>query len=157
MNNQKVNSLYPFHTCTLCGETKPSTRENFGTKPNGKPRSWCRVCSRKRQNEHAVNNREQNRERARRRKERLESVGIVNEHLQYRNLLLNKQNFKCYFCQEPITSGAAEIDHLTPISRGGTNDHSNLAACCSSCNKAKTDKTEIEFKIWRYERLKNYK
>ncbi|MFT5520891.1 MAG: hypothetical protein ACI9IA_001489 [Enterobacterales bacterium] len=30
------------------------------------------------------------------------------------------------------------IEHLAPVSRGGTNDYSNLAGCCSLCNKTKT-------------------
>lgn len=156
MGDEPVNKLYPFSTCTLCGVTKPTTRSNFGTKKNGKPRPWCRECSRKKTNEHAASNRELGRDRARKRKELLESIGVVNEHLQYRELLLRKQSYKCYFCEAPINEASVEIDHLTPLSRGGDNSISNLAACCSSCNKAKTDKTEEEFVQWRRTRLKNY-
>ena len=157
MTEDKVNSLYPYSTCTLCGETKPSTRENFGTKKNGKPRSWCRACTRERTNEHAENNREQGRARARKRKERLESVGEVNEHLVYAPRLLKEQNFECYFCKKPINIKSMEIDHLRPISRGGDNSFKNLAACCALCNKSKTNKTEVEYRQWVATVLRNYR
>ena len=68
MDNQTVNPLYPTQTCTLCGEKKPTTRTNFGTKNNGKPRPWCRACSRKKTNEHAAKNREQRQARSRKRR-----------------------------------------------------------------------------------------
>lgn len=157
MAEKKVNVLYPLQICCLCGETKPTTRENFGTKPNGKPRAQCRVCRRKLTNEYAAANRDKGRARARNRKTRLESVGYVNEYLQYREPLLKLQRELCYFCQTAITSDTIEIDHLTPISRGGDNHRKNLVGCCASCNKAKTNKTEGEFIIWRAERLKNYR
>lgn len=32
------------------------------------------------------------------------------------------------------------IDHVQPVSRGGTNDLENLAACCKSCNSIKGDR-----------------
>ncbi len=157
MDDDKVNALRPLQTCTLCGETKPTSRENFGTKQNGMPRARCRACYRQKTNEYAASNRERGRERARNRKVLLENVGVVNEHLRYRELLLKEQRGKCYFCKRNITIHTIEIDHLTPISKGGANDYENLAGCCPPCNKAKTDKTELEFIFWRKERLKNYK
>jgi 5-methylcytosine-specific restriction endonuclease McrA len=156
MADNKVNAVYPFQTCTKCGETKPTTRENFGTQRNGKPRSWCRFCLREYNNTYAAEDRERGRERARIRKAQLESVGVVNEHLQYRRPLLRDQQGQCYFCKVPIAFGAMEIDHLTPISRGGSSDYDNLAGCCSQCNKAKANRTEEEFIVWRRERLKFY-
>ena len=47
----------------------------------------------------------------------------------------------CFYCGEPAT----EIDHLTPISRGGTGELSNLASSCRSCNARKRDLTVDEF------------
>ena len=51
-----VNKLMPFRTCTHCGETKPTTRENFGTKPSGKPKARCRACYRAHTNAYAAEN-----------------------------------------------------------------------------------------------------
>lgn len=157
MSNQTVNSLVPIKTCSQCGETKPTTRDNFGTRPSGMPKAYCRVCQRRMSNEYAARNRDVGRERARRRKELLETVGVVNEHLQYRSPLLRDQKSKCYFCRTPITIDTIEIDHLTPLSRGGTNDYFNLAGCCSPCNKAKGGRTKDEFLQWRQTRLRFYK
>lgn len=55
----------------------------------------------------------------------------------------------CAYCGEsffPLT-----IDHITPISRGGTDSRSNLTAACSPCNFEKLDFTPDEWKAWRLE------
>lgn len=33
---------------------------------------------------------------------------------------------------------AAEVDHITPIHQGGSDDERNLQAICAECHKAKT-------------------
>lgn len=151
-----LNSKYPVYTCTRCGETKSSTRENFSTR-NGKPRLPCRACKRKYDNEHASNNREFARARARKRKEINENIGYANEHHKYRESLLNAQQEKCYFCDSHITIYTIEVDHLIPVTRGGTNDYNNLAGCCSFCNKEKHNKTEDEYRLWRKNTYKNFR
>ena len=50
----------------------------------------------------------------------------------------------CPYCGEPFEGG--HIDHVVPVSRGGTNDRENLVYCCTSCNLSKHDKTLEE---WR--------
>lgn len=58
----------------------------------------------------------------------------------------------CYYCgcelvrQKAPHSRKGTIDHRTPLSRGGTNDASNLSAACASCNFSKNDLTEEEFR-----------
>ncbi|MDP9346364.1 MAG: HNH endonuclease [Actinomycetota bacterium] len=41
----------------------------------------------------------------------------------------------CAFCGRP----AAHLDHITPISQGGTDAPSNLQALCAECNLSKGD------------------
>jgi len=48
--------------------------------------------------------------------------------------VLNRDHNKCLKCGsiENLT-----VDHITPLSRGGDNDYSNLQTLCSFCNSAK--------------------
>jgi 5-methylcytosine-specific restriction endonuclease McrA len=151
-----VNSKYPVYTCTKCGETKSTTRENFSTR-NGKPRLPCRACKRKYVNEHAANNRGLARASARKRKALNENIGVNNEHIKYLKHLLKDQDSKCYFCDSHITIDTIEVDHLIPVSRDGTNDYVNLSGCCYFCNREKHDKTEEEYILWRKDTYKNFK
>ena len=53
------------------------------------------------------------------------------------------------YLDDPLMKNkVANIDHKTPISRGGTNDKSNLQLLCRSCNLSKNNQTMEEFK-WR--------
>lgn len=50
----------------------------------------------------------------------------------------------CAYCEAPLFS-RYHIEHMTPISRGGVNDWSNVAIACPECNQAKSAKTAEEF------------
>lgn len=41
----------------------------------------------------------------------------------------------CYVCGQP----ADQADHVVPVSKGGTDDPSNLRPICWPCNRAKSD------------------
>ena len=56
-----------------------------------------------------------------------------------------KCNAKCAICGKYLKFSKMTIDHITPLSRGGTNEISNLQAACSTCNKSKGDMTLDEF------------
>lgn len=53
--------------------------------------------------------------------------------------LLPKYNFQCLFCssKESLT-----IDHIKPVSKGGTDVVSNLQILCKSCNSKKNNHYE---------------
>ena len=53
----------------------------------------------------------------------------------------------CAYCGNPL-NGAGEIDHKTPISRGGDNSPGNLTLACRPCNRDKHGKTVAEFRAW---------
>jgi hypothetical protein len=38
---------------------------------------------------------------------------------------------------------ANTVDHLIPISKGGTDDASNMVAACNSCNSGKRDRLNV--------------
>jgi hypothetical protein len=44
--------------------------------------------------------------------------------------------------------GAARLDHVFPLSRGGADRVSNLALCCGKCDQAKQDRTPGELLLW---------
>ena len=53
--------------------------------------------------------------------------------------LLRRAGFRCETCgASPQDDGVRlEIDHIHPVSRGGTNDPSNLRVLCRDCNAGK--------------------
>jgi len=63
---------------------------------------------------------------------------------------LIKQNNKCYWCNCKLDN-KYQIDHIVPLSKGGTNYLENIAITCISCNASKSDKMPDEWE--RY--LKN--
>ena len=56
-------------------------------------------------------------------------------------LLLKVQNYKCVYCLEDIGKNKKwHLDHIMPVSLGGTNWPENLQALCKSCNLRKSNK-----------------
>lgn len=52
---------------------------------------------------------------------------------------LADQNGLCFWCSEPLPS-LYHVDHVIPLSRGGSNDPDNLVCACVSCNTSKSNK-----------------
>jgi len=61
--------------------------------------------------------------------------------------IFERDNFTCQYCAQK--GGILEIDHIIPLSRGGTNKKTNLTTACRRCNRQKKDKTPEEFISWR--------
>jgi 5-methylcytosine-specific restriction protein A len=59
-------------------------------------------------------------------------TGTVNQTTRRR--IMARDGYRCYRCG----AEAAEVDHIVPVSEGGTNDPTNLAAICIPCHRAKT-------------------
>lgn len=57
--------------------------------------------------------------------------------------LFKQQNNCCYWCREELTS--YHIDHIIPLSKGGSNNPGNLCISCPSCNLKKGAKMPYEF------------
>jgi len=58
--------------------------------------------------------------------------------------LMALQNRKCPVCKTALESGY-HVDHITPLSRAGRNDKTNLQLLCQPCNQSKHNKDPIEF------------
>lgn len=58
-----------------------------------------------------------------------------------RHIVLERDKFRCQDCgASPSTGAVLEVDHTIPVSKGGTNDMSNLRTLCSDCNRGKSDR-----------------
>lgn len=58
--------------------------------------------------------------------------------------VLARDGWKCYLCGDALLKSGdhnhpkyGTIDHVVPLSRGGTHTYANLRACCRACNNAK--------------------
>lgn len=145
--------------CAKCREWKPIA--NFVKGVGGRPHSYCKPCSaawfaarrgvapedrkryrpafkltdeQRRQNKRDSNRRQHMARRAAGKKPDKLDIGKI----------LCLQDMRCAYCGQAI-SDSYHIDHKDPVSRGGTNDPSNLQATCPKCNMAKGAMTDEEF------------
>lgn len=61
--------------------------------------------------------------------------------------VFDRDNYTCKYCGQ--VGGLLEVDHIFPLSKGGTNEIDNLTTSCRRCNRQKKDKTVTEFLEWR--------
>ncbi|WP_405159853.1 HNH endonuclease [Nocardia sp. NBC_01499] len=51
-----------------------------------------------------------------------------------RRAILNRDAHLCQIRADGCLTRAGEVDHIIPVSRGGTNNPANLRAACPPCN-----------------------
>lgn len=67
--------------------------------------------------------------------------GEVSDSLRYD--VMNRDGFKCVICGASAKEGAhLHVDHIIPVSKGGTSTPSNLRTLCERCNIGKSNKIE---------------
>lgn len=59
---------------------------------------------------------------------------------QVRFEVLKRDKFTCQYCGRSAPEVVLEIDHIKPVSKGGTNDIMNLVTACKDCNIGKTNR-----------------
>lgn len=59
---------------------------------------------------------------------------------EFKNKILLKTNGRCARCGCELNTDNQSVEHILPISHGGTNDLSNLLMLCIKCNQKKADK-----------------
>lgn len=53
--------------------------------------------------------------------------------------VFKRDGFICQYCGNTPPKVVLEADHIVPVSKGGTNDMTNLATACFTCNRGKRD------------------
>lgn len=75
-----------------------------------------------------------------------DSLTIKTTQMVYEDNIKHFGTLTCIYCLNQIVFGKDSLEHKQPISRGGTNEYSNLAIACRKCNSSKGNKTEEEYR-----------
>lgn len=51
--------------------------------------------------------------------------------------VFKRDHFKCQYCGNHPPAVILEVDHITPVSKGGDNNVDNLITSCFDCNRGK--------------------
>jgi CRISPR/Cas system Type II protein with McrA/HNH and RuvC-like nuclease domain len=60
---------------------------------------------------------------------------------------IDRTKLRCWYCGTIYDNYYFDIDHKTPLSRGGADDVDNKVLACVSCNRVKSDRTVSEFRL----------
>ena len=53
--------------------------------------------------------------------------------------VFKRDSFTCQYCGTQAPDAILEVDHIIPVSKGGTNDVLNLITACKECNRGKSN------------------
>jgi len=69
-----------------------------------------------------------------------------------RLIVFDRDKRHCVYCLLELSEDSFVLDHLIPISKGGTNRKFNLVATCEECNQRrnKKDQDPVEFLLSNY-------
>lgn len=57
-----------------------------------------------------------------------------------------RDGLACVYCGDTIEEGTKfTLDHITPVSKGGTNKPKNLVTCCHRCNSSRGNRSVVKF------------
>tara|TARA_B100000401_G_C52810574_1_gene723538 strand:- start:242 stop:898 length:657 start_codon:yes stop_codon:yes gene_type:complete len=144
--NQKKSRV-----CNLCRISYPLNKDYFGHTPKGNFRFQCRQCMNQRTKKWSQKNPESVNLRSKKRKRNIGNWKPSNEFVRS---LYFEQNGICPLCgvkmkKEYLNRDYCQVEHLFPVSRGGTNKPSNLVLAHRKCNQEKSDKDIKEYFLWR--------
>ncbi len=160
--------------CPRCKQTLPANEEHFYRKANGKLFRYCIECQKetareqyhRRRSEETLaaqrkyyqEHREQILERGRqRRAQKREYAAVHDRNKKAKRLnvdgehtaedihhIYEKQKGLCYYCKKHVWLDY-HVDHVIPLSRGGSNGPENLVIACPECNMSKHNKLPHEW------------
>ena len=136
------------NVCVRCSERLETTRVN---------RQYCIKCKRIRQYENKSRAWKLKPEHYRaksiehQQNRRARKHGATSTHLDRQ--FLDVLKLECDCCVYCYSNEKLTIDHIVPLSRGGTNEMNNLVLACKSCNSAKHNKYLLNFLWYRRKSL----
>lgn len=114
----------------------------------GRPRSTCSKGCASTLKSHLISTRKRNGEMARGKHiARAKHYGVEFEYIKP-NQVFNRDGWKCQICgcdtpaslRGLLNHNAPSMDHIIPLSRGGTHTYDNIQTACRTCNCKKSNK-----------------
>lgn len=153
----RVNEENGTARCAKCAAWKQISE--FVKGQSGRPHSYCKECSRKwfeqrrrRLGARPMPSKEESQRKAKQYKYEYNKRAFHMRRAagQYptkfeMSLMMCEQDAKCAYCKTLLPLRGFHVDHKLPVSRGGTNDRSNLHLTCARCNLLKRTMTHEEF------------
>jgi len=74
-------------------------------------------------------------------------------HIPHRTVKFSRKNvlfrdrYTCQYCNKLFPSAFLTLDHVEPISRGGTTSWDNVVTACKKCNTKKANRTPMEARM----------
>ncbi len=126
-------------SCVICGRRTPDGKSRCPLHLRGSahPRP-CLVCGIPTQQNYCPTHRPELDEEIRNLRNPYRRHYKDPQYAKNRQHRFERAHGRCEFCGDPLQPGSWQCDHLIPISKGGTNDISNLRVLCLACHKAKT-------------------
>lgn len=131
--------------CSRCKKWFPATTEYFYVDPSRRDgfRPQCKACKRDHQRHWNIQNPQKSRGYTHTRralKRATEGTHTAEDIL----IQLKRQKGRCYYCGEKCAD-KYHVDHVIPLSRGGSNGPDNLVIACTHCNERKGTKLPHEW------------
>lgn len=58
--------------------------------------------------------------------------------------VFERDGYKCKYCAKQLTRFSATLDHIQPVSKGGTNTMDNLVTACLHCNSSRGNRPVMD-------------
>ncbi|MCL4523859.1 MAG: HNH endonuclease [Acidobacteria bacterium] len=75
----------------------------------------------------------------------LHEGGAANYDAAKRLAIFRRDKGRCFYCRQPLRRATLTLDHLEPLSGGGSTRMENLVSCCDQCNRDKSTGNALRF------------